>query len=182
MRWITYLGFGLLVVGSLAVVASSGAFDSTVADRGVAVETAGDEDALLGLEYPSEERVLELESENGDLGGFGFCFFGCPDYEYDAESVVVLEDNTPSGPLSIEDVSFSKANDEDDIIDEESLRREPAEDGFRVVLGDFSCPTSGDFSPSQQESDATVTVAIEVSDGEVSIDLEREIDVECVPD
>ena len=141
MRTITIIGLGLVAVGLLIVAASSGAFDATGADRGVEVTTAADDRALLGLEYPSSEGTLELASGQSDGGGW--CFFVCLDYRYTDEELLRLEDNTGSGNLSVEEITFDTSG--DDIVGGNGLRHESADDGFRVLRGDFSCPTKGGF-------------------------------------
>lgn len=179
MKTITTVGLGLLVVGALVFVASSGAFDSASADRGVEVTTAADEGALLGLEYPSEDRTLELSSGQSDGGGW--CFFGCVDYRYNDEELARLEDNTVSGDLYVEEITFDTSG--DDIVGGDGLRHESTDDGFRALRGDFRCPARGGFGTgTQRERTATVTATIRVSDGRVTIDLERRVTVTCVGD
>lgn len=181
MRSLTYLGAGLLLVGALLVVAPSGAFDSLVADRGVGVQTADDEDAYLGLEYDDEldDRTLELDSDDADDGGG--CFFGlCGDYEYNDRELLTLEDNTPDGGLTIDDVSIESDN--DDITGGDGLRVEHDE-GLGVLKGDFRCPASGFFGSGDQESrSATVSISVIASDDEVTIELERQLEIECLED
>ncbi|WP_436346018.1 hypothetical protein [Natronorubrum sp. FCH18a] len=170
------------MVGALIVATSSGAFDVANADRGVGVETASDESALLGFEYPSEDRTLELNSDDADGGGG--CFLGfCSPYRYNDVVIVVFEDNTPSNELSIGENDLTVDVDNDDIVGGEELRHEPTDDGLRVVLGDFRCSSAGAFgSGDQQHRSATVTIDAEVSGEKISIDLERTVDLECVAD
>lgn len=60
-------GLGTILAGSGAVL-GSGAFDSVRADRTVSLETAGDADALLGLEPgPDGEEYLIDDGEDGPL-------------------------------------------------------------------------------------------------------------------
>lgn len=49
--------FGIAVV--LALTVSSEGFSSTTTDRGVTVETVGDEDAYLSLEYPNSTQTAD---------------------------------------------------------------------------------------------------------------------------
>lgn len=66
MRRLSQIGVVLIAVGVLVVVAPTGAFDGTTADRGIGVETAGDEsDALLGLERDYDGTIIEYDS--GDI-------------------------------------------------------------------------------------------------------------------
>jgi len=186
MRLIKILGVALLLAGSLMVISSSGAFDSLDAGRGVSVETAADENAYLGVEYGTElttptggTPTLELESSNADGGGF--CFFGCADYEYNTREIIVFEDNTATGNLSITDESFTTDN--GDVAAQNDLRIE-YDQGIGVMRGDFSCPSGGTlFGIGDQEEDsAKVTVNIQASNEDVAVDLEREVNIECVPD
>lgn len=174
MRLIAYIGLGLLAIGALVFIASSGAFDSTTADRGVEIETANDAHAFLGLEYSTESRTVELQSDDSNDGGF--CFFVCPPYEYIDRELITVADNTPSGELEVEEIEFDESG--DDIIDD--LEYTDA----NIVHGDFSCPVDGPFigTPDQESRSATVTIDIEASDGAITVDLERAIEIECVAD
>jgi len=187
MRLIKTLGVILLLAGSLIVVSSSGAFDSLDADRGVDVETASDQNAYLGVEYGNDlttpaggTPTLELESSNADRGGFCI-IFDCSDYEYSDEVVIIFEDNTATGDLSITDESFTTDN--RDVAAQNDLRIE-YDQGVGVMRGDFSCPSGGAFfgDGDQEEDSAKTTVNIQASDGDVTINLEREVNIECVPD
>ena len=184
MRTLTYLGLGVLVCGALVFVASSGAFDSTTADRGVGIETAADEDALLGLEYPSNEGdSVQLTSEQADSEGR--CFLGaCSEYEYDDLAIVLLEDNSPTSDLAIDADDLSVTVDNEAIVGGDGLRPEPTDEGLRVVYGDFRCPTEYNFLGPypQDDREATVTIAVEASTDDLVIDLERTVQIECVPD
>lgn len=63
MRALTTLGVSLLLVGTLVIIAPSGAFESLSAERGVGVETAAEEgDALLGLESNYDGTQIQYES------------------------------------------------------------------------------------------------------------------------
>lgn len=174
MKPITYIGVGLLLIGGLVMIGSSGAFDTTTADRDVGIETADDAHAFLGLEYPTESRTLGLTSDNSDGGGF--CILACSPYEYTDRELVAVADNTPSDELVVEEIAFEEAG--DDIVDE--LEYTDA----NMVRGDFSCSASGSWFGygDQEPRSATVTIDIEASDGAITIDLERTIEIECVAD
>ena len=186
MRLIKTLGVVLLLAGSLVVVSSSGAFDSLDAGRGVSVETAADENAYLGVKYDdklttSTDGTPTLELESGKADGGGFCFFGCSDYEYNGREMIIFEDNTATGDLSITDESFTTDN--RDVAAQNDLRIE-YDQGIGVMRGDFSCPSGGTLwgYGDQEEDSAKTTVNIQASDGDVTINLEREVNIECVPD
>ncbi|WP_455448959.1 hypothetical protein [Natrinema thermotolerans] len=179
MRRTTTVGIALIVTGAFIAVASSGAFDATTADRGTEIQTAADENALLGLEYATDDRTIVLESDDSDGGGG--CFFVCADYRYNDRRAVLIEDNTVSGELTIERLSVDFEG--DDMTGGDGVRHEATNSGIRVVLGDFRCPSEGVFgSGDQQQQSGRILVDGEFSDGTVTIDLEREINVECVPD
>ncbi|OLZ39549.1 hypothetical protein A6E15_00475 [Natrinema saccharevitans] len=180
MRWSIYLGVGLIISGAILVAVSSGAFDATLADRGVEIETASDDDALLGLNYSTSDRTVTLES--GDSNGGGFCLFGgCSSYRYNDRKAVLLEDNAPSGELTMETLSVNFQG--PDMTRRNGVRYDQTPNGIRIVLGDFSCPAEGDWGfGDQQQQSGTIIVDGVFSDGTVTVGLEREIDVECVPD
>lgn len=182
MRTLTYLGLGMLVCGALVFVASSGAFDSTSADRGVGIETAEDRDALLGIEYPSdrfEDDVVALRASEADQTEC-YLFVGCYNYYFD-EELMLFTDGLPDEALSVRAVDIETTDDgivyENGFQDGAGIRHESTDAGLRVVLGDFYCsvPQEGD------EATVTVSVTAATADGSVRIDLERTVRVECVP-
>ncbi|SDC34974.1 hypothetical protein [Natrinema hispanicum] len=186
MRLIKMLGVVLLLAGSLIVVSSSGAFDSLDADRGVTVKTAADENAYLGVKYDdklttSTDGTPTLELESGKADGGGFCIFDCYDYEYNDMEIIIFEDNTATGGLSIADESF--ATDNGDVAARNDLRIKN-DQGIGVMRGDFNCPADrrGLFEFYQEEASTKTTVSIQASDGDVTINLKREVNIECVPD
>lgn len=183
MRTLTYLGLGVLVCGALVFVASSGAFDSTSADRGVGIETAPDRDALLGIEDPSdrfEDDVVALRASEADRTE---CYFivGCYNYYFD-EELMLFTDGLPDGELAVRELTVETTDDgivyENGLQGGDGIRHESSSDGLRVVLGDFYCsdPHDGDGAT------VTVSVTAESVDESVRIDLERTVRVECVPD
>lgn len=178
MRVITYVGIVLVVVGAIALAASSGAFDSSAADRGSTIETASDGSALLGLEYSNGEQV-ELESANSDSGGNCFLVW-CSDFRYNDVEIVTLEDNTPSQDLTIEPQEVSIDNEE---MVRNNIRYDTTDNGHPVILADFNCPAESSWSGARQTSDSgIITVSVEASDGNVTIDLDREVRIDCVQD
>ena len=174
MKYLTYIGATLVVIGIILVAASTGAFDSATADRGVTVETAGDDNALLALDYPSDDRTLALDSGTSDGGGECIIIIGCSDYEYNSEELVSVTDNTPSNNLIIEDVDY---NYDDDLV--ESLEYDET-----AVWGDFACPASGSFIGGSDQDEASTSVELEIvaSSSEVTVDLERSVTVNCIRD
>ncbi|NHN48620.1 hypothetical protein G9464_13590 [Halostella sp. JP-L12] len=95
--------------------------------------------------------------------------------------VALFSDQTPTGNLSVDNVDVQVTG--DDITGGDGVRAESTQDGLRVVLGDFRCPSSGSFgSGDQQSAAATVVISFEASDANVGVGLEREVTVECVPD
>ena len=186
MRWFTQIGLVLIAVGALVAVASTGAFDSLDADRGVSIETAPDADALVGIEYADEVEepygglpVLELDSDESDSGG-GCFVIGCSEYQYNDRELVIFEDNTVAEELMIEDATIS--SDDDAITGGNGLRNEQ-DRGIGIVRGDFRCSSRGFIGPGdQQQRSAVITVDIVASDGDITIEFERDIAVECIPD
>lgn len=180
MRLITVLGFVLLALGSILVISSIGAFDSTVADRSAGIETATDKNAYLGIVYDDQldERTLELESNDADGGG-GCIFYSCNDYEYDDRELVVFEDSIPEGELST--IDDEATIDDSDLTGGDGLRVE-YDQGIAVVRGDFRCPVDPVFlgSGDQRGPATTATISLVASDGNVTIDLEREVQIDCV--
>ncbi|ELY41886.1 hypothetical protein C496_08826 [Natronorubrum tibetense GA33] len=104
MRTIIWIRIRFLMVGAFVVVALSGAFDVSNAEREreVGVEATSDENTFPSLEYPSEDRTLELNSNDADGGGGCFLGLYLP-YTYNDMPIVVLEDNTPPSDLSIDE-------------------------------------------------------------------------------
>ncbi len=136
----------------------------------------GGRGSLFGVEYPGEEPV-ELESSDA-TGGGGCVFFACADFEYDGVTVVVLTDN--SGGLTVDSIETEVNN--DDITGGDGVRDEPSTE-LREVVGDFRCPSSGSFlgQGGQDSREEVVTVDVQTSGG-VEVEIEREVDVECIPD
>ncbi|QCS41131.1 hypothetical protein [Natrinema versiforme] len=171
----------LVVVGAIALAASSGAFDSSAADRGSTVETASDGSALLSLDYPNGEQI-ELESSNSDRGVLCIIFGPCDGFRYNDVEIVVFADNTSSQQLTVEEIDISIDN--TDMIRGDQLRDETRNNGNEInaVLGDFKCPAERDglFSRQQTEDSGTVTVWVKASDGNVTVELERDVEIDCV--
>ncbi|MGQ3411529.1 hypothetical protein ACT4ML_04605 [Natrinema sp. LN54] len=180
MRLITLLGFVLLALGTVLVISSIGAFDSTAADRSAGIETATDENAYLGIVYDDQlvERTLELESNNADGGG-GCIFYSCNEYEYDDRELVVFEDNVPEGELST--VDGEATIDDSNLTGGDELRVE-YDQGIAVVRGDFRCPVDPVLlgSGEQRDPTTTATISLEASDGNATVELERDVEIDCV--
>ena len=169
-----YLGMAMVVSGAVLIIIGSGAFDRTEASRGVAIDVAGDQDAFLGVEYP-EGRPVNLQSADADAGGCIFFGLICFEYQYNDRDILLLENNT-AGKLSADTVTATVDN--NDITGGAGLRVEDANNGLRKVVGDFRCPNNaGD----QGSRTGTVTVDVQTS-GSLEVDLQRQLEVECVPD
>jgi hypothetical protein len=172
-----YLGMVMVVSGAVLIIVGSGAFDRTEANRGVAIDVAGDQDAFLGIEYP-EGRPINLQSADADGGGG--CFFGfCADYQYNDRVLLTLENNS-AGDISVESITATVDN--PDITGGSGLRNQDTAGGLSEVVGDLRCPSSGLFGPGDQGS-GTGTVTVEVNTGgSLKINLERKIEIKCIPD
>jgi hypothetical protein len=168
MRSITHLGFGLLVIGGLVLAGSSGAFDSMRADRGVGIETADDDRALLTLETREPVELSEGEFVCEGL----FCYRGYRRYDVD---IVTIRDRTapPALPINDETVSLQAEAGGNPSLEDWTLAT--AGDGY-VVEGAFRC--TAPFG-NQRRDNATLTFDIETSDGEITISLDRELTVQC---
>lgn len=168
MRWITFSGVGLIVVGALVLAASSGAFDSTSADRAVGIETTTDEKALLGLEKPDQ---ISLAGGNLVCEGF-LCYNGYREYNID---VLTIIDRTPPPELAIEEshITLDTSGSENPTLESWYI---DGVNGEYIVKGEFRC--AAPFW-SQQSGSTTLVFDIKTSNGEISISLEREITVQC---
>lgn len=172
MRTTEYLGVAFVLAGCLLVLASTGAFDATHAERGMAVDTATDSNAFLGLNYSSPGRLLQLETSDR-----WFCL-GSSCYYNDVE-LVRFENNT-AGDLNITQVAVQESGGVGTFGD--GIRYEAGPPNIGRVLGDFTCPASGGFIVPTQQNSATSTVTLDVvAQGDnLSVDLSRDITVECV--
>ena len=177
MKTVTKLGLGLLVVGAAILAASSGAFDSMAADRGIGVETAPDADAYVGLEYPEadHDRVIRLQSSSANRFYPSNLFEGY--YMYENTEVTIVTDQTALNELFIEDLTVE--SDGDDITDD--IKKDAGGDSLRVVTGDFRCPA---LFGGQVSSSTNLTISLEVSNGAgtFSTTLDRKVTVKCVSD
>ena len=170
----------LVLSGAVLVGLSSDALTSMSADRGVSVDVASDPNAVVGLTYPNdvsgagEQRVIELRSDDADRGGCFWIF--CSDYGYENVELVRISDALGSDSLQIDELDYETTNQE--MAD---LSNESPVDALRTVEGTFSCDNRFGY---QQAANATATMTLAVSDtdGTFSVELTREIRVECVPD
>jgi len=93
----------------------------------------------------------------------------------------VLTDNV--GSLSVENAET--AVDDDGITGGDGVGDEDASDGIRAVVGDFRCPSSG-FLGQGDQGDRTGTVTAEVraesNDGSVTVEVDRSVEVDCIPE
>ena len=181
MRTAKLIGLAMVISGAVLTAMGSGAFDASEAGRAVAIETADDQNGFLGVEYPQGEPV---QLSSGDADGGGFCFFGaCSQYRYNDRTVLLLTDNAG---LSIENVDTSVDNGA--ITGGSGVRDEPTPNGLRAIVGDFRCPassTGGFFSIGDQGArTGTVTATIDAQEngGSMRVELERQVQIECIPD
>lgn len=172
LRTSVLVALTLFVAGAALMLASTGGYDTTVADRTAVIETEPDANAILELTYPDQDQqALYLEDDCG--------WFGC---NYYAEEVVTFEDRTQAQELDIVDATFSfQAH--HNISQIESIGDSPTlvEDGdsLGVVLDSYACESTGG---SQDPGEGTLTMDLVVSDGTLTIELTREITIVCVED
>lgn len=175
------LGLVLVLSGAVLVGLSSDALTSMSADRGVSVDVASDPNAVVGLTYPNdvsgvgEPRTVELQSENADYGGCIF-FFICLDYGYNTVELVRISDQLESSVLTIEELTYETTG--ETIV---SVNDRSATGALRRVTMRARCPNGGG---AQQAATSTVSMSIQATDesGTLSVELTRDIRVECVPD
>lgn len=175
MRAARYVALALVVAGLLVTIVGSGGTVSVSGERGGDIETVDDPDAYVGLEYPEAEEsgdpIVELIPADGNLDcdfGFDVCWFG--DMEYDNVRIVTISDQTDT-QLSEDYLTHSLSGDVDgDTEDVGSLNTEI------TVQGDFTCDV---LFGQQQEASGEVTVTLETSSDEMTVELDRQVDVEC---
>lgn len=175
MRMITVLGFALLATGAIVLVASSGAFDATAADRGVEVETAADENALLGVERFGTDSDPILLADGDNCGLFDYC------YEYNSEETIEFQDNTQSDhEIEIEEVTLENTggNAESPLLDDWEVINE---NDAVIVEADLECDRdSGLFSPPQNGGEGELTVSAVMGESDdVTVELDRSVPIEC---
>ncbi|WP_440763384.1 hypothetical protein [Natronorubrum sp. DTA7] len=196
MRTITYLGLGLLVCGALVFVASSGAFDSTVADRNIGVETVDDDTAYVGISQPD----VSLSASDGefDCTGTSTVPFFWTEIEYCSagqfihnELILTLSDQTPSSEF--EEAILSEISDSSDNPSTESATFETTNDEYMLqaeiqcaaeCIGgstvDNACQSPlGSWEAAQTAADNTATIELEVNGENISVDLRRTVEIEC---
>lgn len=176
MRTTRYLAAALVLAGCLLVLGATGAFTETQAERGVAVDTAQDQNAFLGLQYPSPGRTLSLNS-----GDAAFCGSYC---WYVDEEMVVLHDNTAAQNLAVSNVTFQSSSTNMLAFGFDNVSH-PS--GIEAMEGTFLCQNSGggifDPAPPEQEEGSTdVTINLTVTSGNMTVDLSRTVQVECIAD
>ncbi|WP_440770953.1 hypothetical protein [Natronorubrum sp. DTA28] len=192
MRTITYLGVGLLVCGAIIFVASSGAFDSTLADRDISVGTADDEDALVGIDH--SDTILSAEegefacTEQSSFWFFQYCSDG--EFTYD-EILLFVSDQTATAEFERIDIneiagfndnpsieSTTVENDGSEYTLEASIRCNAECTGGSLV--DDACQSPiGSGEAVQRSASQTGTVDLEANGQTVSVDLDRTVEIEC---
>ena len=168
MRLIKTLGFALLLAGSLVVISSSGAFDSLDANRGVSVETAADENALLGVEkFGTESDPIMLNTYDG----FFFTYFSV--------EIISFEDNI-QGYYEIEVTEIT-------LEDTGGHENSPSLIGWELtdentVEADLQCDREwswgSGFDQNRGQGVLTVTAVMGESE-DVTVELDRSVPVEC---
>lgn len=175
MRKTTKFGLGLLVVGSALVLVATGGFHSTTADRGMDIGIEeNDAEAFFGLEESQGETIV-LNHTDADR-----CFIGCV---YPDENLMDLSDNIGSISLEVEDFGYTTSGDDivyDSLFGNGVRIEGQLSDDSAVVRGDFMCPAP--WGGDQQEAESTIMMTFEVSGGSTTIELTRQIDVECEPE
>ncbi|PCR91387.1 hypothetical protein [Natrinema ejinorense] len=174
MRSLTTLSFGLIIIGGLVLAAPSGAFDMTSADRGASIETAPDEHALVGI----ENEPISLVKEDGSL--VADCLFCNYEYEYTDVELVTITDHTPSSGLEVTDAGLEMSAGATDYPSLEAYDIRTSNDEY-VVEGTLRCDATpvGFFRFDQRSSSTDLTMDLETSDGSITVELQREIPVQC---
>ncbi|ELZ18302.1 hypothetical protein C478_01550 [Natrinema thermotolerans DSM 11552] len=172
MRSLTALGIGLILIGGIVLAAPSGAFDLTSADRGVGVETASDEDALVGIE---KEPISLTENDATRL-----VWSSGLKYEYTDVELVTITDRTQSSDLEVTDAGLNMSTGDTDYPDLQEDEIVMANGEF-TVEGTLRCDARivGFLQFDQQSSSTNLTMDLETSDGTITVELEREIPVQC---
>jgi hypothetical protein len=173
------VGVGLLALGAVWILMSSGAFDATEAGRGVDVTVAEDADAFVGVETPDS---LVLEQADGEQV-CNFSIITCLDgfFEYENEELATFTDRVSSDVV----VDGTDVSVDDGVSDPSVENFDVVENNNEyVVEGDLTC--DADCPPfvvdcDQIASSTTVTVNADIgtTDGTFGVELEREIPAEC---
>ncbi|OAQ51923.1 hypothetical protein HTG_14825 [Natrinema mahii] len=173
MRLPTVFGLGLVLVGGLVLAASSGAFDLTSADREVGIETASDKDALVGI----ENDQVTLNEEQGRIR----CVFCSGNYEYTDVELVTITDRTPSSDLEVTDAGLDISGGTADYPSLESYEIQMNNDEY-TIYGTLRCDAEFSWWDGlyQRSDSTTFTMDLETSDGTITVELQREIPVQCV--
>ncbi|QCC59118.1 hypothetical protein NP511_11825 [Natrinema thermotolerans] len=171
MRSLRALSLGLILIGGLILAAPNGAFDLMSADRGVNVETASDENALVGI----EKEPISLVEENGNIQ----CDLqeGCV-YEYTDVELVRITDQTPSSELEITDGEVNISTETTDYPSHQEDEITRVNDEY-IVEGTLWCDATWFFGFYQERSSTDLSMDLETSDGTITVELEREIPVQC---
>lgn len=179
MRFTTRLGLALFVLGAVAILVSSGAFDAVTADRSANIDVAeNDQEAILNVSYPNSKEIELIEQDRD-----GLCSVFPPCVDYNNRQVIMFVDNTSAEQLSISEISFDSETDSNLRIDSGPTAQTTGT-GLAVVTASFECDASwvGFFDLSQNNGRGSITTDIVVSDGNLSVELSREVDIHCVPD
>jgi len=173
------VGVGLLALGAVWILVSSGAFDTTEAGRGVDVTVAEDADAFVGVETPDS---LVLEQSDGEQV-CNFSIITCLDGFFEHENVgLATFTDRASGDIVVDGTDVTV----EDGVSEPSVENVDVVENNNeyVVEGDLTC--DADCPPfvidcDQIASSTTVTVDanVETTDGTFGVELEREIAADC---
>ena len=180
-RTVRTIGLLLVLSGAVLVGLSSDALTSMNADRGVSVDVANDQNAIVGLTYPNdvsgvgEPRTVELRSDDADSGRCFLIFF-CFDYRYNSVELVRVADQLQSSTLTVEEITYETTGPVVATVNDQS-----ATGALRTVSVTAECSNRGG---NQQAASTTVSVTVRATDESetLSVELTRDIRVECLPD
>ncbi|ELY78851.1 hypothetical protein C488_05182 [Natrinema pellirubrum DSM 15624] len=140
------------------------------------VETASDEDALVGI----EKEPISLVKEDGSRK----CIWNdwsveCV-YEYTDVELIRIIDNTPSSKLEVTDTGLDISAEAAGYpsLEEYDIQMN---NGKYIVKVTLRCDAGFNLWDGRyQESSSTdLTMDLETSDGTITVELEREIPVQC---
>lgn len=171
MKVLRTLGIAFLLAGALCIVAGSGAFDSTAADRSVSIDTVEPQNALLGL----DDSVYGGETVSNYVC---FTFFGeeyC--YQYEQPREVLRVDNNIQEEVTVrsaEVASVAGASDATLEVRSSPDTLAPGESGSVEVgcSGDVAAEGTGDVTLRVTAEGSNVTIEM------ASVTVE-DVDYDC---
>jgi len=180
MRLRTRIGLALLLVGCGLLLVSSGAFDSIDADRGVSLDVANDSEALLNISYPNGQPInLSASDADNYISTFDTCG-PLADCEYSDIAVLVLSDNTARNELEVTgDIQFGTRSDSNLTIMGD-LFEDPSGSGLTTVRASLECEEDSSLFGSQYHGSGWIEMDLSVTDGNMTIDATRRVNVNCI--